>query len=172
MPLQGRGLQKVRHYGFLPSGSKTYYELLSWIVTLSLNMIYVLTFKQQTSAIKQRPKCQNALQNSAVASSAGWESELPSVRLGRTEAPIGSYLETPLVSSSPLALCQRKPVKADTLNNVSSAGINRTESDERSVALCVAANYGPAGMKPAETFLLLSLLNPRPMLLRLRHRRI
>ena len=54
-----RGLQKVRHYGFLHSGSRTDYELLSWIVTLSLNMIYVLTFKQQTSATKQRPKCQN-----------------------------------------------------------------------------------------------------------------
>ena len=54
-----RGLQKVRHYGFLHSGSKTDYELLGWIVTLSLNMIYVLTFKQQASAAKQRPKCQH-----------------------------------------------------------------------------------------------------------------
>lgn len=54
-----RGLQKVRHYGFLRSGSKTDYELLGWIVTLSLNMIYVLTFKQQASAAKQHPKYQH-----------------------------------------------------------------------------------------------------------------
>ena len=58
-------------------------------------------------------------------SSADNESELPSVPLGRAEAPIGSYIETPLVSSSPLALCQRKHVKADTLKNVASARINR-----------------------------------------------
>lgn len=51
-----RGLQKVRHYGFLHSGSRTDFELLSWIVTLSLHMIYVLTFKQSSST-KQRPKC-------------------------------------------------------------------------------------------------------------------
>jgi hypothetical protein len=31
------------------------------------------------------------------------------------------------------------------------ARLNRTESSERSVAICVAVNCGPAGMKPAET---------------------
>ena len=90
-------------------------------------------------------------------SSVGNEFELPSVRLDRAEAAIGSYLETPIVSSSPLALCQRKHVKADTLKNVDSARINRTESSERSVSICVAANCGPAGMKPAETILAPSL---------------
>jgi hypothetical protein len=54
-----RGLQKVRHYGFLHSGSRTDFELLCWIVTLSLNLIYVLTFKQQSPTTKQRPKCTN-----------------------------------------------------------------------------------------------------------------
>ena len=34
-----------------------------------------------------------------------------------------------------------------------SVRIDRTESGSRSVAICVAANCGPAGMKPAETFL-------------------
>ena len=77
--------------------------------------------------------------------------QLPSVRLDRAEAAIGSYIETPIVSSSPLALCQRKHVKADTLENVASLRINRRESGDRSVAICVAVNCGPAGMKPAET---------------------
>ena len=79
--------------------------------------------------------------------------EWPSVRLVRAEAAIGSYLETPIVSSSPLAPCQRKHVMTDTLKDVASARINRTESSKRSVANCVAANCGPTGMKPAETFL-------------------
>ena len=83
--------------------------------------------------------------------------EWPSVRLVRAEAAIGSYLETPIVSSSPLAPCQRNHVMTDTLKNVASARINRTESGERSVAIFVAANCGPAGMKPAETILLPSL---------------
>ena len=78
-------------------------------------------------------------------------SSLPSVQLDRAEAAIGSYHETPIVSSSPLALCQRKHVKADTIKNVASARINRTESSQRFVAIFVAANCGPAGMKPAET---------------------
>ena len=52
-----RGLQKVRHYGFLHSGSRTDYELLSWIVTVSLCIVYVLMFKQQSAPAKQRPKC-------------------------------------------------------------------------------------------------------------------
>ena len=41
----------------------------------------------------------------------------------------------------------------DTLKNVASARINRTESGDRSVVICVAANCGPVGMKPTETFL-------------------
>jgi hypothetical protein len=79
------------------------------------------------------------------------EFELPSVRLARAEAAIGSYLEMPFTTSPPLALCQRKYV-ADTLKNVATIRINRMECCERSVARCVAANCGPAGMKPAETF--------------------
>ena len=41
----------------------------------------------------------------------------------------------------------------DTFKNVASARINRTESGYRFVAICVAANCGPTGMKPVETFL-------------------
>ena len=52
-----RGLQKVRHYGFLHSGSRTDYELLAWIVTVSRNLVYVLTFRQQLQKAKSRPKC-------------------------------------------------------------------------------------------------------------------
>ena len=52
-----RGLQKVRHYGFLHSGSRTDYELLAWIVTVSRNLVYVLTFCQQLQKTKSRPKC-------------------------------------------------------------------------------------------------------------------
>ena len=81
----------------------------------------------------------------------GNRDEWPSVRLVRAEAAIGSYLETPIVSSSPLASCQRKHVNAS--KNVASARINRTESSQRIVAIRVAANCGPTGMKPAETFL-------------------
>ena len=77
--------------------------------------------------------------------------ELPSVWLDRPEAAIGIYVETPAVSISPLALCPRKHV-ADTLENVTTIRINRMECDDHSVAICVAANCGPAGMKPAETF--------------------
>ena len=81
--------------------------------------------------------------------SEGIECELPSVRPARAEAAIGSYLETPIASSSPLALCQRRHVRADTFENVAPA---RTESGDRS-----GANCGPAGMKPTETFLVLRL---------------
>jgi hypothetical protein len=49
-----RGLQKVRHYGFLHSGSKTDYELLGWIVTLSLNMINVLNFVRRKTQRSER----------------------------------------------------------------------------------------------------------------------
>ena len=52
-----RGLQKVRHYGFLHSGSRTDYELLAWIVTVSRNLVYVLSFCQQLQKTKSRPKC-------------------------------------------------------------------------------------------------------------------
>ena len=86
-------------------------------------------------------------------SSVAIDLELPSVRLVRAEVAIGSYREPPIETSSPLALCQRKHVKAELFKNVASARMNRTESSERSVAICVAANCGPAGMKPAETFL-------------------
>ena len=73
---------------------------------------------------------------------------MPSVRLDRAEAAIGSYIETPIVSSSPLALCQRKHVTAGMRKNVASARLNRTESGYRSDAIFVAANCGPAGIKP------------------------
>ena len=63
--------------------------------------------------------------------SVGIDVEWPSVRLVRAEAAIGSYLETPIVSSSPLAPCQRKHVMTDTRKNVASARINRTESSQR-----------------------------------------
>ncbi len=55
----------------------------------------------------------------------------PCVPIGqaRTEAKIGSYFETPIVSSSPLALCQRSLETADTLKNVASARNYRTEGD-------------------------------------------
>jgi hypothetical protein len=52
-----RGLQKIRHYGFLHSGSRTDYELLAWIVTVSRNLVYVLTFRQKVTKTKSRPKC-------------------------------------------------------------------------------------------------------------------
>jgi hypothetical protein len=52
-----RGLQKVRHYGFLHSGSRTDYELLAWIVTISKGLVYVLAFRQQMQKTKSRPKC-------------------------------------------------------------------------------------------------------------------
>ena len=94
---------------------------------------------------------------------------MPSVWLDRAEATIGSYLETPIVSSPPSALCQRKHVKADTLKNVASARINRTERSERSVAICVADNWGPAGMKPAETMLVSSLEATRGFGTRIAH---
>ena len=80
---------------------------------------------------------------------------MPSVRLDRAEAAIGSYPKTPIVSSSPLAPCQRKHVMADTRKNVATARINRTECSQHSLPF-VAANCGPAGMKPAETFLVIA----------------
>jgi hypothetical protein len=67
-----------------------------------------------------------------------------------------------------LALCQRKHV-ADKLKNAATIRINRMECDERSITICVAANCGPAGMKPAETFSLSTgdseqtLRKPKPM---------
>ena len=84
-------------------------------------------------------------------SSVAIDFELPSVRLVRAEVAIGSYREPPIETSSPLALCQRKHVKAELFKNVASARMNRAESSERSVAICVAANCGPTGIKPAET---------------------
>jgi len=77
--------------------------------------------------------------------------EGPSVRLVRAEAAIGGYLEPPKMPSFPLALCQRKHVMAGIRKNAASARINRTESGFRSDVIFVAANCGPAGMKPAET---------------------
>ena len=63
--------------------------------------------------------------------------ERPSVRLFLAKATIGSHLEMPFVSSSPLAPCQRKHMMTDMLKCVVSAWINRTEGDDRSVAICV-----------------------------------
>ena len=57
--------------------------------------------------------------------SVGIEVEWPSVRLVRAEVAIGGYLETPFVSTSPLAPCQRKHVTTDTFKKVVSDRINR-----------------------------------------------
>ena len=102
---------------------------------------------------KNLAACESLLSGDAV----GVEFKLPSVRLVRAAAAIGGYLETAFASSSPLALCQQKHVKADAFENVASLRINRRESGGRSVANCVAANCGPAGMKPAETLWVSSL---------------
>jgi hypothetical protein len=59
---------------------------------------------------------------------------MPSVRFTRAEAAIDSYLEMPFLLSSPLALCQRKHVKASVSKNVATARINRTECCERYVS--------------------------------------
>jgi hypothetical protein len=60
--------------------------------------------------------------------------KMPSARLARTEAAIDSYLEMPFRLSFPLALCQRKRVKASLSKNVATARINRTECCERYVS--------------------------------------
>jgi hypothetical protein len=64
------------------------------------------------------------------------EFESPSVRLARAEAAIGSYLEIPFATSSPLALCQRKYV-ADTLKNVATIRINWMERNGLSSPDCL-----------------------------------
>jgi len=62
------------------------------------------------------------------------EFKMPSVRLARAEAAIDSYREMPFMLSSPLALCQRRHVKASLSKNVATARINRTERCERYVS--------------------------------------
>jgi hypothetical protein len=51
------GFQKVRHFGFAHRRAKTNWEWLSMLVTVTLNMVYVLTVIAKPIAIKPTLKC-------------------------------------------------------------------------------------------------------------------
>ena len=77
---------------------------------------------------------------------------LPSGLTGRRQQ-LAATLKRRLFRALRWPRASGKHVMTDTFKNVASARINRTESGGRFVAICVAANCGPTGMKPAETFL-------------------
>ncbi len=51
------GLQKVRHFGFAHPRAKTNWEWLSMLVTVTLNMLYVLTVAAKPPIEKPTLKC-------------------------------------------------------------------------------------------------------------------
>ena len=60
-----RGFQKVRHFGFAHPRSKTDWEWLSMLVTVTLNMVYVLTVVAKPVRVKRVlicPDCGGELQ--------------------------------------------------------------------------------------------------------------
>jgi hypothetical protein len=52
-----RGLQKVRHYGFAHPRSKTNWEQLSMMVTVTLNLVYVITVQAKPERLRATLKC-------------------------------------------------------------------------------------------------------------------
>lgn len=53
------GFRKVRHYGLASARSKQDMELLKWLVTVTLHMVYVLTICAPAVKRKATPKCQH-----------------------------------------------------------------------------------------------------------------
>lgn len=53
------GFRKVRHYGLASARSRVDLELLKWLVTVTLHMVYVLTVCPRAPAAKAAPKCQH-----------------------------------------------------------------------------------------------------------------
>lgn len=53
-----RGFRKVRHYGLASARSPQQIELLKWLVTVTLELFYVLTVCSFTKEPKPTPKCQ------------------------------------------------------------------------------------------------------------------
>lgn len=51
------GFRKVRHYGFAAARSQTDFQLLAWLVTVTLHMVYVLTVAAAPPAKKAVPTC-------------------------------------------------------------------------------------------------------------------
>ena len=51
------GFQKVRHFGFAHPRAKTIWEWLSMLVTVTLNMVYVLTVAAKALMEKSTLKC-------------------------------------------------------------------------------------------------------------------
>jgi hypothetical protein len=52
-----RGFQKVRHYGFAHPRCRVDSEWLKMLVTVTLNMVYVLTATMKPLPAKYRPAC-------------------------------------------------------------------------------------------------------------------
>jgi Putative transposase len=52
-----RGFQKVRHYGFSHPRSKTNWEQLSMLVTVTLNLVYVLTVQAKPERPRSKLSC-------------------------------------------------------------------------------------------------------------------
>lgn len=53
------GFRKVRHYGLASARSQQDIELLKWLVTLTLQMVYVLTICTSAPAPKVAPRCEH-----------------------------------------------------------------------------------------------------------------
>ena len=52
-----RGFQKVRHFGFMHPRSKTNWEWLSMLVTVSLSLVYVLTVMAKPQPVRRASRC-------------------------------------------------------------------------------------------------------------------
>ncbi len=52
-----RVFQKVRHFGFMHPRSKTNWEWLSMLVTVSLSLVYVLTVMAKPQPVRRAPRC-------------------------------------------------------------------------------------------------------------------
>ncbi len=52
-----KGFQKVRHFGFAHRRAKTNWEWLSMLVTVTLNMVYVLTVAAKPKIEQPTLKC-------------------------------------------------------------------------------------------------------------------
>ena len=51
------GFRKVRHYGLASARSEMDVELLKWLVTITLQMVYVITIGARTAIAKPSAKC-------------------------------------------------------------------------------------------------------------------